>query len=151
MSPRHSVSTNAALRAEGTEPGMLAWTLCRELEQLTELSFLDGRRKSLGDFAPDNVFVLHPYGRFCNANHVAGETDTLEAMADVQRRYRIDEDRITVRGFSMGGGATWHFAVHHADKWAAAAPGAGFSETPAFLRSYRKFSSAAATTKKAFA
>ncbi len=28
----------AALRAEGTEPGMLAWTLCRELEQLTELS-----------------------------------------------------------------------------------------------------------------
>ena len=105
-------------------------------EQLTELSFLDGRRKSLGDFAPDNVFVLHPYGRFCNANHVAGETDTLEAMADVQRRYRIDDDRITVRGFSMGGGATWHFAVHHADKWAAAAPGAGFSETPDFQRSY---------------
>ena len=27
-----------ALRAEGTEPGMLAWTLCRELEQLTELA-----------------------------------------------------------------------------------------------------------------
>lgn len=27
-----------ALRAEGTEPGMLAWALCRELEQLTELA-----------------------------------------------------------------------------------------------------------------
>lgn len=106
-------------------------------EQLTELSFLDGRRKSIGDFAPDNVFVLHPYGRFCNAYHVAGETDTLEALADVQRRYRIDEDRVTVRGFSMGGGATWHYAVHYADRWAAAAPGAGFSETPRFQRSYQ--------------
>ena len=27
-----------ALRAEGTEPGMLSWALCRELEQLTELA-----------------------------------------------------------------------------------------------------------------
>jgi DNA polymerase-3 subunit delta len=39
----------AALRAEGTEPGMLAWTLCRELEQLTELSLAMRNGQPLGE------------------------------------------------------------------------------------------------------
>src|SRR5260370_467099 len=38
----------------------------------------------------------------------------------------------------MGGASAWHFAVHHAGLWAAAAPGAGFSETPDFLKVYQK-------------
>ena len=33
----------------------------------------------------------------------------------------------------MGGAACWQFAVHYADQWCAANPGAGFSETPDFL------------------
>lgn len=33
----------------------------------------------------------------------------------------------------MGGAATWHIAAHHAGLWAAAAPGAGFSETAEYL------------------
>src|SRR6185436_20160974 len=32
----------------------------------------------------------------------------------------------------------WQFAVHHAGLWAAAAPGAGFSETPDFLRTFQE-------------
>ncbi|MFO0967377.1 MAG: prolyl oligopeptidase family serine peptidase [Gemmataceae bacterium] len=107
-------------------------------EVLTELSFIDGRQKSPGQFTPPDTFVLHPYGRYCNANHFAGEIDTLEAIEHARRDYPIDEDRIVVRGFSMGGAACWNFAVHYADRWAAAAPGAGFSETPAFLREYQK-------------
>ncbi|MGL4251111.1 MAG: DNA polymerase III subunit delta [Aeromonas sp.] len=39
----------AALQAEGTEPGMLAWTLCRELEQLTELSLAMRNGQPLGE------------------------------------------------------------------------------------------------------
>ena len=39
-----------------------------------------------------------------------------------------------MRGFCMGGAACWHFAAHYAGLWAAAAPGAGFAETPEFLR-----------------
>ena len=38
----------------------------------------------------------------------------------------------------MGGAAAWHFAVHHADRWFAANPGAGFAETPEFLRIFQK-------------
>ncbi len=105
-------------------------------ETLTELSFLAQRRRSGGEFLPAGAFVLHPYGRFCNANHLAGEVDVFEALDDVRRRYRIDDERTVIRGFSMGGASTWHLAVHHPDRWAAAAPGAGFSETPDFVKAY---------------
>lgn len=106
-------------------------------EELSELNFLDGRMKSPGEFTPPHTFVLHPYGRYCNANHFAGEIDTLEALDHVQKHYSIDENRIVARGFSMGGAACWAYAVHYADRWAAAAPGAGFSETPDFLRVFQ--------------
>ncbi|MGE3808572.1 MAG: prolyl oligopeptidase family serine peptidase, partial [Gemmataceae bacterium] len=82
-------------------------------------------------------FVLHPYGRYCNANKMAGEVDLFEALEHVRKHYPIDENRISVRGFSMGGAACWQFAVHYAGHWAAAAPGAGFSETPDFLRVFQ--------------
>ncbi|MEQ1862757.1 MAG: prolyl oligopeptidase family serine peptidase [Chthoniobacteraceae bacterium] len=94
-----------------------------------ELGFLAGRLKSPGEFAPEGAFVLHPYGRFCNATKFAGETDVFEAMAHVQAHYPIDPDRIVMRGFSMGGASTWHLGVHHAGLWCAINPGAGFSET----------------------
>ena len=77
------------------------------------------------------------YGRYCNANKLAGEIDLLEALADVKRRYPIDDDRVVIRGFSMGGAACWQFAVHYPGLFAAAAPGAGFSETREFLRVFQ--------------
>lgn len=107
-------------------------------EKLTELSFLNGRMKSPGEFVPQDGIVLHLYGRYCNANKFAGEIDALEAMAEVKKHYPIDENRVVIRGFSMGGAACWQFAVHYPDLWAAAAPGAGFSETPEFLKHFQK-------------
>jgi dienelactone hydrolase len=107
-------------------------------ETLSELNFIHGRQRSPGEFTPPNAFVLHPYGRYCNANKLAGEVDLFEALADVRQQYPIDEDRIAVRGFSMGGAACWQFAVHYAGRWAAAAPGAGFSETPDFLKVFQR-------------
>lgn len=107
-------------------------------ETLTELSFIQQRLNSPGQFTPRNTIVLHLYGRYCNANKFAGEVDLFEALEDVKRHYNIDENRIVVRGFSMGGAACWQFATHFAGLWAAAAPGAGFSETPEFLRFFQK-------------
>lgn len=107
-------------------------------ENLTELNFLAGRLKDRGVFTPPDTIVLHPYGRYCNAFKFAGEVDVLEAMESVQRHYSIDDDRIAVRGFSMGGAACWQFAVHYADRWVGATPGAGFSETPEFLKVFQK-------------
>ena len=102
-------------------------------ETLTELAFLDQRQKSPGEFSPQGAFVLQPYGRFCNANRFAGEVDLFEALADAKNRYAIDDEKLVMRGFSMGGASCWQFATHHAGMWASAAPGAGFSETVGFL------------------
>ena len=55
----------------------------------------------------------------------------------MKRNYPIDEDRLVVRGFSLGGASCWHFATHFASRWAAAAPGAGFSETADFLKVFQ--------------
>jgi pimeloyl-ACP methyl ester carboxylesterase/translation elongation factor EF-1beta len=106
-------------------------------ETLSELAFVQQRSKTPGQFQPPDTIVLHPYGRYCNANHFAGEIDALEALEHCKKFYPIDEDRIVVRGFSMGGAACWNYAVHYAWKWAAAAPGAGFSETPDFLKVFQ--------------
>ena len=106
-------------------------------EKLSELSFLGQRMTSPGEFTPKDAFVLHLYGRYCCANKFAGEVDALEAMADVKNRYPIDVNRVVVRGFSMGGAACWQLAVHYPGIFCAAAPGAGFSETPDFLRVFQ--------------
>jgi dienelactone hydrolase len=106
-------------------------------ETLTELDFIHQRQNSPGEFTPQDTIVLHPYGRYNNGQRFAGETDFFEALDTVKRDYRIDEDRIVVRGFSLGGAACWHIATHHAWQWCAANPGAGFSETEKFLNFFQ--------------
>ena len=106
-------------------------------ERLTELNFLTQRQRNFGEFTPRNAIVLHTYSRFCNGQKLAGEVDVFEALADVRRNYAIDDNRIVVRGFSLGGAACWHIAAHYPGHWAAAAPGAGFSETPEFLKVFQ--------------
>ena len=110
-----------------------AWFHGRD-EALSEVNFLTGRTKSPGEFLPRDGIVLHLYGRFCNANRFAGETDFLEALDAVKKQYAIDENRIFIRGFSMGGASAWQFGSHFASLWAAVAPGAGFTETKEFLK-----------------
>ena len=107
-------------------------------ETLSEVNFITGRQASSGEFVPPGAFVLHPYGRYCNANKFAGEIDLFEALEHARKHYPIDEDRLVVRGFSMGGAACWQFAVHYPGMWVAAAPGAGFSETADFLRVFQQ-------------
>ncbi len=101
--------------------------------KLSELKFVNQRRTSAGQFVPPDTIVLHPYGRFCNAFKFAGEVDVLEALGHVKQNYPVDNSRVSIRGFSMGGAGCWHLAAHHAGEWAAAAPGAGFAESLEYL------------------
>ncbi|MEI8383934.1 MAG: prolyl oligopeptidase family serine peptidase [Planctomycetota bacterium] len=121
----------------GQKPYRLDFWFHGRGETLSEVNFLNDRSKNVGAISPANTIVLHPYGRYCNANKFAGEVDSFEALAAVQQQYRVDADRIAVRGFSMGGAAAWQFAVHYPDRWFAANPGAGFSETPEFLKVFQ--------------
>lgn len=105
-------------------------------ENLTELAFINGRTGKPGEFTPPDTFVIHPYGRFCNATKFAGETDVFEAIAHASSMYPIDAQRVAMTGFSMGGASVWHLATHHAWLWAAASPGAGFAETPIYSKAF---------------
>ena len=95
----------------------------------TEVAFLTERLNKLGQYAPEQTVVLHPFGRHCNAFKFAGETDVSEAITHVNKLLPIDSNRISIRGFSMGGAGCWHLAVHQPAKWFAANPGAGFVDT----------------------
>jgi hypothetical protein len=106
-------------------------------ETLSEINFLNDRMNNPGQFTPAGAFVLHPYGRYCNANKFAGEIDCFEALENVKEHYPVDDDRLVMRGFSMGGAACWQFAVHYPSVWCAAAPGAGFAETAEFLNNFQ--------------
>lgn len=101
---------------------------------LTELKFIADRSRSYGEFTPADAFVLHPYGRYCNAFKFAGEVDVFEALEHAKKFYRIDDRRIALRGFSMGGAGAWHLGAHHPDVWAVVSPGAGFAETAEYQK-----------------
>src|ERR1051325_1645791 len=103
-------------------------------ETLSEVNFLSDRERNPGEFTPRDTIVLHLYGRFCNASKLAGEVDFFEALDAVKKLYPIDDNRIVIRGFSMGGASAWQMGAHFAGLWAAVAPGAGFSESAQFLK-----------------
>jgi dienelactone hydrolase len=74
----------------------------------------------------DTWIQLDVFGRTNNAYRFAGEADVFEALADVKRRYRIDDRRIVLHGFSMGGAGSWHLGLHYPALWCSVGPGAGF-------------------------
>lgn len=57
-----------------------------------------------------------------------GEVDVLEVIEEVVGNYKIDRDRISITGASMGGAAVWYLISHYPDKFAAAAPIAGYCD-----------------------
>ncbi len=110
---------------------LLVWLLGRG-EKRTELAFLAEREAGPPQIVPRDTLVLVPYGRFCNATKFAGEVDVFEAMTSLRTTYHVDDERVAVAGFSMGGASTWHLATHFPGIWVAASPGAGFAETAVY-------------------
>ncbi len=83
--------------------------------------------------APDVDFIeLHPLGRVENCYRWAGETDVFEAIDAVCRNYKIDRDRIVLRGMSMGASGTWHLGLKHPDRFVAIGPYCGYVDTHRF-------------------
>ena len=83
--------------------------------------------------APDVDYIeLHPLGRVENCYRWAGETDVFEAIEAVCRNYKIDRDRIVLRGMSMGASGTWHLGLKHPDRFVAIGPYCGYVDTHRF-------------------
>ena len=95
----------------------------------TETEFIFSQqtfRPSNPPVADEGQIQLDLFGRINSAGwHWAGEADVFEAIAAVEKRFKIDEKRILLRGFSMGGEGAWHIALHYPDRFAAAEIGAG--------------------------
>jgi hypothetical protein len=122
-------------RLDLTKPSRLDLVLHGRGATLTEVSFIAAAENAKPDAVTYHDRIeLHVFGRTNNAYRWAGETDVFEALASVQSRYKIDPDRIVLRGFSMGGAGTWHIGLHHPDRWAAIEAGAGFNETRRYAK-----------------
>jgi pimeloyl-ACP methyl ester carboxylesterase len=67
-----------------------------------------------------------------------GRIDAIEVLDCVLSALPIDRDRVLLSGHSMGGHGTWHVGLTHADRFAAAAPEAGWPDiqlyVPLFLQ-----------------
>lgn len=103
-------------------------------DKVTDLHFIRDRLAKRGKFVPKNAIVMHPFGRQCIGYKSAGEIDVMEAIDFVCEEYPIDESRIVLMGFSMGGAGVWHLAAHYGERFIAASPGAGFAETARYQR-----------------
>jgi predicted esterase len=66
--------------------------------------------------------VVTPYARGTAGYQGFREKDVLDVVADVKRRFRIDDDRCYLTGLSMGGGGTLWLGLSYPDMWAAIAP-----------------------------
>jgi dienelactone hydrolase len=117
---------------DGLKPVRLDVVLHGRGNELTEISFIAAHE---GDKPVTQDYItLDVYGRGNNAYRWAGETDVFEAIDSVKARYKIDEKKIVLRGFSMGGAGAWHIGLHFPDKWAAVEAGAGFTETKKYAK-----------------
>jgi poly(3-hydroxybutyrate) depolymerase len=66
--------------------------------------------------------VASPYARGTMGYQSVAERDVYDVVADVKRRFPIDEDRVYLTGLSMGGGGTLWLGLSRPDVWAAIAP-----------------------------
>ena len=131
-----SVQPYALTLPEGYDPdNAKRWPLYVVLHgrngTLTEATFIagfEGKKPANKDY-----IQLDVYGRGNNAFRWAGETDVFEAIADARKRVRLDDRRIVLWGFSMGGAGAWHLGMHHPDQWVAAGAGAGFVDYYGYL------------------
>ena len=89
-------------------------------------SFMNPRPPGSAPVADQGQIQVDLFGRINSAGwHWAGEADVFETIAAVKKRFKIDDKRVMLRGFSMGGEGGWHIALHHPDDFAAAEIGAG--------------------------
>ena len=58
------------------------------------------------------------------------EVDLFEALADVEKNFQVDENRIFDRGFSMGGASSWHIGAHYGTYFSPPSPPALASSKP---------------------
>ncbi|ESP87706.1 prolyl oligopeptidase family serine peptidase [Candidatus Halobonum tyrrellensis] len=83
----------------------------------------------------ENTYFVAPGARGpANYDHEdLGRVDDLDAMAEMKRRYDIDENAVYLTGHSMGGHGTWHVGLTNPDRFAGLAPSAGWTDHETYI------------------
>ncbi|MBI3828034.1 MAG: prolyl oligopeptidase family serine peptidase [Planctomycetes bacterium] len=85
-------------------------------------------------FERQGAFLCIPFGR-SNADFVGiGEVDVLKVMEEMKRLYPIDEERVYLYGYSMGGMGAYTICAHYPEPWAAAIAIAGRADSPLLMK-----------------
>lgn len=121
--PKRPIRLDVVLHGSTSPAGMSA---------LRFLAPFDDGDENIKPGTDHNYIELHPLGRVENCYRWAGETDVFEAIKDVCRCYKIDRDRIVLRGMSMGASGTWHLGLKHPDFFVALGPYCGYVDTHRF-------------------
>lgn len=69
-----------------------------------------------------DFFVACPWARGTMGYEAIAEKDVYDVLAEVERRYPIDPDRVYLTGVGMGGGGALRLALTRPDVWAAVMP-----------------------------
>jgi len=109
---------------DGNRPSPLDVEMHGRFTSLYEVETLKSWEGSEVDYLPGTL-QIDLFGRGKNTYHWPGEADVFEAIAFAKTAYKVDAERMTLRGFSMGGAGVWHTSLHFPDLWAAVEVGAG--------------------------
>lgn len=80
----------------------------------------------------DGQFGLDPFGRMNNAFNWAGEADVFETLAAASKRFKIDQKRVVLKGFSMGSASAWFIGMHMPSRFASLESGSGAARSRRF-------------------
>ncbi|MGD2091777.1 MAG: prolyl oligopeptidase family serine peptidase [Candidatus Aminicenantes bacterium] len=72
-----------------------------------------------------NAIIVAPDCPGKGWNNPSSEAAVLELLNHIKSHYSIDEERMLVTGFSMGGIGTWHMVARHPQLFSAAIPMSG--------------------------
>jgi predicted peptidase len=72
-----------------------------------------------------NAIIVAPDCPGKGWNNPSSEAAVLELLEHIKANYSVDEERMLVTGFSMGGIGTWHMVARHPQLFSAAIPMSG--------------------------
>ena len=81
---------------------------------------IDQRHNDVVDKYP--IIYLEPHGRGNTSYKGIGDQDILKIIELAKQKFNIDDDRVYLKGESMGGGGTWNVGTRHPELFAAIAP-----------------------------
>jgi dienelactone hydrolase len=87
---------------------------------------IDWFAKHLPGIGDMGAILAAPFGHGNEGPRGMGEEDALRVLEEMKKAYRIDDRRVSVTGYSLGGTVSFVLPLHYPDLFAASAPLCGY-------------------------